>query len=148
DKRDRSRSGASGAALKLTPIEEHAAEVGERYFQYQALRDHDCRGMKPLDLLVVPRPSDETYRKYSTEVFEKGLNPDQTLSPLAADVSNTLVEYLEGIPSKNWALPAEDAIFDQLFAVWLFNNSRWMPLGIILHSDESELALARMPVQQ
>ena len=73
--------------------------------------------IKPLDLLVVPRPYDEIYRKYSTEVFEKGMKPDQTLSPLEANVANTLVEYLEGLQSKDWALPGEDAMFDQKFAV-------------------------------
>src|SRR5262249_1682850 len=85
---------------------------------------------------------------FSTDVFQKGMKPDQTLSPLAANVTNTLVEFLEGIPSKEWALPEEDAVVDQKFAVWLKNNSSWIPLGILLESDESELALARIPVQQ
>ena len=56
-----------------------------------------ARAVKPLDFPVVPRPPDEIYLKYSTEVFEKGMKPDQTLSPLETNVANTLVEYLQGL---------------------------------------------------
>jgi ABC-type transport system involved in cytochrome c biogenesis permease subunit len=147
DKNDRARSGGKGAAPKLTPIEEKATEVGERLFHYQAIRKHSGPANKPLDLLVVPRPADENYRNYSTGVFERGMKPNQTLSPLEANVANTLVEYLQGLQSKDWALPGEDAMFDQKFALWL-QDSSWIPLGVILESDESELSRAGFPLEQ
>ena len=107
DKKDRARSDGMGAAPKLTPIEEQAIEIGERFFQYQAIREHNSPATKPLDLLVVPRPFNKIYGKYSTEVFEKGMKPDQSLSRLEANVANTLVEYLQGLQSKDWALPGK-----------------------------------------
>ena len=75
---------------------------------------------------IVPRPSrstfwwsrarsTDTHRKYSTEVFQKGMKPEETLSPLEANVANTLVEYLQGLQNKDWALPGEDGVFDQKF---------------------------------
>ncbi len=148
DKKHRAHSGESAAAPKLTPMEENAIEVGERFFQYKAIRDHNSRATGPLDVLVVPRPRDEFYRKYSTESFEKGMKPDQTLSPLEANVANTLVEYLQNLDSKDWALPGEDAVFDQTFGIWLTDSSPWIPLGIILKIDESELSRAGFPLAQ
>jgi ABC-type transport system involved in cytochrome c biogenesis permease subunit len=148
DKKDRARSGGMGAAPKLTPIEEKATEVGERFFHYQAISEHNSPAIRPLDLLVVPRPFNEIYYKYSTEIFEKGMKPNQTLSPLEANVVNTLVEYLQGLQSKDWALPGEDAVFDQKFSVWLGGSSPWIPLGLILESDESELSRAGLPFEQ
>jgi ABC-type transport system involved in cytochrome c biogenesis permease subunit len=146
EKKEQARAGGL-RGRDVTTMEEHAALVGERLFHYQAIRDHNGRAVKPLDLLIVPRPNDETYRKFTTEAFQKGMKPDQTLSPLAANVTNTLVEFLDGLPSKEWALPEEDGVVDQKFAVWLGKNSSWIPLGIILESDQSELAHARITVQ-
>ncbi|HEX3447509.1 MAG TPA: ABC transporter permease, partial [Isosphaeraceae bacterium] len=148
DKKDRARSGGMGAAPKLTPIEEQAIEIGERFFQYRAIREHNSPAIKPLDLLVVPRPFNKSYGKYSTEVFEKGMEPNQSLSRLEANVANTLVEYLQGLQSKDWALPGEDPVFDQKFEAWLEGSSTWIPLGIILESDELELSRARLPFAQ
>ncbi|WP_406696183.1 cytochrome c biogenesis protein CcsA [Singulisphaera sp. Ch08] len=148
DRKDRGRSDGIAAASKLTPIEVKATEVGERLFHYQAIREHKSPAIKPLDLLVVPRPFNEAYSVYSTASFEKGMKPNQTLSPLEANVANTLVEYLQGLQSKDWALPGEDAVFDQKLAVWLAERSPWIPLGIILGSDVSELAHAGLPAEQ
>jgi hypothetical protein len=148
DKKDRARSDGTGAAPKLSLIEEQATEVGERLVHFQAIRDHNGSAIKPLDLLVVPRPFDEIYRQYSTEAFEKGIKSDQTLSPLEANVANTLVEYLQGMQSKDWALPGEDAVFDQKFTLWLGESSPWIPLGVLLVSDESELSRAGLPLEQ
>lgn len=148
DKKDRVSSDGMAVGLKLTPMEKKATEVGERFFHYKAIREHDGPAIKPLDLLVVPRPSNEFYFKYSTEIFEKGMKSNQSLSPLENNVANTLVEYLEGLQSKDWALPGEDAVFDQKFAVWLSQSSPWIPLGVILESDESELSGAGLPSAQ
>ena len=145
-KNDRARSDGIRAASKLTPIEEKAIELGERFSHYRAIREHNSPAAKPLDLRVVPRPFDDTHRKYSTKVFEKGMNPEQTLSPLEANVANTLVEYLEGLQSKDWALPGVNGAFDQKFGVWLNEHSNWMPLGIMLDSDISELSRAGWPI--
>jgi ABC-type transport system involved in cytochrome c biogenesis permease subunit len=148
DKKLRGRSGGSGDAPKLTPMEEKATEVGERFFHYKAIRDHNSLTTRGLDVRVIPRPRDEFYHKYSTECFEKGMKPEETLSPLEANVANTLVEYLQSLESKDWALPGEDAVFDQTFTVWLSNHSAWIPLGVILKSDESELSRAGLPLRQ
>jgi ABC-type transport system involved in cytochrome c biogenesis permease subunit len=75
------------------------------------------------------------------------MKPDQSLSPLEANVANVLVDYLEGVPSEQWALPGEDAMFDQKFGLWL-TDAPWMPLGVILESDNSKLALAGFPRDQ
>ncbi len=147
DKKERARTAGMGVALKLTLIEEKATEVGERFFHYKAIREHDSPASNPLALLVTPRPSNEMYLKYSTEIFEKGMKSDQSLSPLGNNVANTLVEYLEGIQSKDWALPGEDEIFDGNFLRWL-DGSPWIPLGVILESDESELSDAGLPFTQ
>ena len=55
-------------------------------------------------------------------------------------MSPALLQYLEGVPSKDWALPGEDGVFDQLFTGWLSARSFWVPLGVILKSDEPELS--------
>lgn len=145
DKVSRDGAGRMGAAPNLTPLEEKAVEVGERLVHYQALRDHTSPPAKLLDLAVAPRPFSDDYRMYSGEVFEKGMKPDQTLSPLEANVAGTLVEYLQSIPNKDWALPGEDAVFDQQFSIWLDGQSSWIPLGVILESDEAELSRAGFP---
>ncbi|MDR3622718.1 MAG: cytochrome c biogenesis protein CcsA [Paludisphaera borealis] len=148
DKKERTRSGGTGAAPQLTLIEEKATEVAERFFRYQALREHKSPATKPLDLLVISRPSTGAYGKYSTESFEKGMKPDQTLSPLETNVANTLVEFLQSLPSKEWALPGEDGMFDQKFGLWLGDRSPWLPLGVVIQSDESELSRAGLPLKQ
>lgn len=146
DKKERTRTAGTGVALKLTPIEEKATEVGERFFHYKAIREHDSPAIQPLDILVAPRPNNKRYFKYSTEIFEKGMKSNQTLSPLESNVANTLVEYLEGQHSKDWGLPGEDG-FDLKFQQWL-SGSSWIPLGVILESDESELSDAGFPSAQ
>ncbi|WP_168189293.1 cytochrome c biogenesis protein CcsA [Paludisphaera borealis] len=148
DKKDRTRFGGTGAVPELTLIEEKATELAEQFFRYQALREHKSPATKPLDLLVIPRPSAGTYAKYSAESFEKGMKPDQTLSPLEANVANTLVEFLQSLPSKEWALPGEDGMFDQKFGLWLGDRSPWLPLGVVIQSDESELSRAGLPLKQ
>ena len=146
DRKERGRSDARGDGSGLSPLEEQAAEVGERLFHFQGIRDHKTPANTPLDLLVIPRPPNDAYRSYSAEVFEKGMKPDQSLSPLEADVADALLDYLQGLPSKEWALPGEDAMFDQKYASWLPSFSRWMPLGVILQSSESELSRAGFPL--
>ncbi len=73
------------------------------------------------------------------------MKSDQSLSRLESNVANTLVEYLEGLQSKDWAVPGEDGMFDQKFTLWL-SGSSWIPLGVILESDESELSGRRVAV--
>jgi ABC-type transport system involved in cytochrome c biogenesis permease subunit len=148
DKKDRARSGGMWATPSLTPIEENATVVGERYFHYKAIRDHNGPALEPLDLLVIPRPPDEIHERYSAECFKKGMKPKETLSPLEANVADTLMEYLQGIQNKDRALPGEDGAFDQKFSVWLYRESPWIPLGIILDSDDSELSRASFPLEQ
>jgi hypothetical protein len=147
DKRDRARSGEAGASAKLTATEESALEVGERYLHYSAIRDHSGPAIKPLDLLLIPRPADEVHRMYSGEVFQKGMKPEQSLSPLEANVANTLVDFLQSLSSKEWAYPGEDAMFDQKLGMHLL-ASNWIPVGIILKSDRSELSRAAFPDEQ
>jgi Cytochrome C assembly protein len=147
-KRDRARFEGAKAVAELTPIEETAIEVAERFFHYQAIRDHKSPAIKPLDLQVVPRPAHENYSKYSTECFKKGMKPDQTLSPLEANVADALVEFLQSLPRKEWALPGEDGVFDQKFMIWLIGSSPWLPLGLVIESDESELSRAGVPIEQ
>ena len=129
----------------LKPIEEAAVQAGERFLIYRSIRDHNFTDTKPQDVMMLPRPSDETYLNYSTEAFHKGLRPDQNLSPIETDVANTLVEYLETLPSRKWALPREDGVFDQEYEVWLSRSSRWIPVGSILRSDHASLSKAGMP---
>ena len=148
DEKDRARAGGKGAGSELTPIKESVTEVGERFFHYKAIREHDGPAIKPLDFLVVPRPSHETYLQYATAIFERSMKPDQTLSPMETNVANTLVEYLQSLQGKDWALPGEDGVFDQKFALWLQSSSPWIPLGLILESPESELSCAGLPLEQ
>jgi ABC-type transport system involved in cytochrome c biogenesis permease subunit len=148
DKKDRARSSGISAAPKPSSIEENAIDVGERFSHYKAIRDHNSPAFKPPDLLVIPRPFDGIHLKYTAEIFKKGMKPNEALSPLEANVANSLTEYLQGIPSKNWALPGEDGSFDQLFTVWLERNSTWTPLGIILNSADTELSRASFPLEQ
>lgn len=145
DKKERIRSSGLESARILTPLEEKAIEVGERFFHYKAIRQHQSPAIKPLDLQVVPRPYNEKYLKYSTTVFNKGMKSNHSLSPLENDVANSLVTYLEGCQSKEWALPGEDAEFDQKFGRWLEESSPWISLGVIFDSDESELLDAGLP---
>jgi ABC-type transport system involved in cytochrome c biogenesis permease subunit len=147
DKKDRARSGGTGALI-MTSIEENATQVGERFVHYRAIRDHKSHAVKSLDVSVVPRPHADLYLTYSTEIFQKGMKPDQTLSPLEAHVAYILLEYLQGLPYKDWALPGEDGVFDQQFAQWTDDYSAWFPLGLILDSDDSELSRAGFPIEQ
>ena len=148
DRKDRIRAGGMGAAPALTRLEEQAIVVGERLVHLQALREHKNPAILHLDLELFPRPYDGDYCKYTTEAFEKGMKPDQTLSPLESNVANTLVEYLQDLPSKDWALPGEDAMFDQKYALWLIERATWLPLGIVLDTEPSELSRARLPLAQ
>ena len=147
DEKDRVRSGKLRSAPELTPIEAEAAKVIERYFHYRALSEHKSRATISLDLQIFPRPNDEVYLKFSKEAFLKGMQPDQTLTPLEGDAANAFIAFLDGLESKNWALPREDAIVDQQLVSYL-GGAAWIPLGIILRSDESELTRANVPLAQ
>ena len=147
-KQEGNRSAGEGVALKLTPIEVKVIEVAERFIHYKAIREHDSPALKSLDLLVTPRPSNGNYLIYSREVFEKGMKPNQSFSSLESNVANFLVEFLESRASRDWALPGEDAAFDLEFEFWASQKSRWIPLGVILNSDESELSKAGLPLAQ
>ena len=129
DKKEQARSKGTWANSILTTIEENAVLVGERFSHYRAIRDHKNRLVKPLDISVVPRPREEFYRKYSTEAFEKGMKPDQTLSPLEANVAYTLSEYLQGLPAKLATFQAKMVHSTRSVRNGLPDYSAWVPVG-------------------
>lgn len=139
------RDNQAGGAPELRPIEEGAVRAGERLLAYRSIRDHNFADAKSQDLMLLPRPVDGTYLGYSAEAFRKGLDPGQDLSPIETDAVNTLVEYLETLPSRKWALPGEDGIFDQEFSAWIALHSRWIPAGAVLGSDDDSLSKAGLP---
>ncbi len=130
-----------------TPLEKAAIDLAENLSHYRALRDHEGPPIRSLDLLVVPRPHGARYFAYSAKAFEKGMEPDRRLSALETDAANTLVQFYQGLPSQDWALPGEDPVFDHNYASWLPHSS-WLPLGLLLESDLPELSRLGLPEQE
>ncbi len=156
---DRARDARQrGESYAMTPEEKKVAQVGERLLQYQGFRDHNPRAIADFDLLVVPRPVNQAYLKFTGNVIKTLLDEtsrDKQPSALAMDAFHTLQSYLEDLKSiRNYVkdvrdgkqkLPGEDPKFDPGFTKWLQKKSSWVPLRIVMESDLDELASAGFP---
>jgi ABC-type transport system involved in cytochrome c biogenesis permease subunit len=147
------RSGMEDMAgtTKLSTLEDKAAEVGERLFRYMAFRDHNTtRSFPGFDIGIVPRPLNEAYLKFTAAAYEKVLKSEgrgDDLTPLEADVAHTLDNYLKDLQGKHQNLPGRDAKFDAAFKAWLRETAGWVPLRLLLESDEAELTRAGLPAK-
>jgi ABC-type transport system involved in cytochrome c biogenesis permease subunit len=143
-KNSRARRGTMGASSKLPVLEEKVSEVGQRLIHYVGIRDHNERAIESLDKLVIPRPSDAVYLKYSADAFKKAKEQQSydVLNPLELNAATTLSAYWEDLQGKDRALPGEDSKFDQRFTAWLRTGAPWIPLRLVLDSEPAELARA------
>jgi ABC-type transport system involved in cytochrome c biogenesis permease subunit len=142
--------GEMEGSRNLTDLEGKVAEVGARLFYYQAIRDHNQRGVPSLDLDVVPRPSTAEYLKFTGEAYKKDVQERGVgLTPLEQNASDTLADYLEDLQPEDRDLPGNgNAKFDERFTTWLREKSQWVPLRVLLESEDEELARAGFPAEK
>ncbi|MBX6311565.1 MAG: cytochrome c biogenesis protein CcsA [Isosphaeraceae bacterium] len=139
-----------GEAPPLSTLERKAAEVGERLLGYQAFRDRNSRGIRELDLSLMPRPVNATYLKYTTEAFQKAKEAGglEALNPVELDAVTTLLRYWRDIQKKERALPGTDAEFDKKYTTWLRGTAPWVSLRLLIDADAEELAKAGYPADK
>jgi ABC-type transport system involved in cytochrome c biogenesis permease subunit len=135
---------------KLPELEEKVAEVGARLYYYQAIRDHNERAIPNLDIDVVPRPDSASYLSFTGEAYKKDVKERGVgLTPLEQNVSDTLADYLDDLQPEDRDLPGNgNAKFDERFSHWLREKSQWVPLRVLLESEDAELAKAGFPAEK
>jgi ABC-type transport system involved in cytochrome c biogenesis permease subunit len=138
----------SGSAdLKPSDLEQAAYEAGTELSRYRQLRDLEFRGGLPFRIL--PRPSNEAHVRYSAEAFSRaqaGELKEESLSPLQTDVLMLLLsKYKEALQSKEWRVIFQNAESNERYSKWLANSAPWIPLPVLLRSDESDLTTAGFP---
>jgi ABC-type transport system involved in cytochrome c biogenesis permease subunit len=137
----------TGNDLVLSDLEQAAYDAGITLSRYRQLRDLEYRGGLPVR--VVPRPSNPEHVRYSAEQFEaiqSGKLTQDNVTPLQSDVLMLLVsKYKESLQSKEWKAIFSNADSDARYTSWLANSAPWVPVAILLKSDESELAKAGFP---
>ncbi len=137
----------TGVDLVLNDVEQAAYDAGVALSRYRQLRDLEYRGGLPIR--VVPRPSNAEHVHYSAEAFDlvrSGKIRESDLSPLQTDVLMLLVgKYKESLQSKEWRVVFTTPEADARYSGWLANSSPWVPLPILIRSDEAELVKAGFP---
>ena len=136
----------TGADLVLTDIEQAGYDAGIALSRYRQLRDLEFRGGLPIR--VVPRPHGEGSVRFAGETV-RSLDPGKTdeaaMSPLGLDMLNDLAKFKENTQAKDWAIPGENPANDARYTDWLANTAAWVPLPILIKSDEAELVKAGYP---
>ena len=69
----------------------------------------------------------------------------RNLSPFEFDVLKSLDTYWNAIPRDQRKDPAQDAAFDEKFALWLRESSAWVPLKVLIKANPDDLAAAGYP---
>ena len=129
--------------------------LGERLLRYQGFRDGNTLKARSLDIPIVPRPLSQPYLDYTAKVLStvmaRGGSPE-AIPDLDLDVTATLASYLQDIQSVSGYMadlrdgkqkpPGQDPQFDKAFTKWLRETSSWVPLRVLLSSDDDSLAAA------
>jgi ABC-type transport system involved in cytochrome c biogenesis permease subunit len=133
------------SAQKLTESERRALDVGRRLMSYQAFSGEQARSAGVLR--VMPRPSSPKALGYLGTVVKKAKESQdpRSLSALEIDMANALGTYWNAIPIDQRKDPGVDAAFDEKFALWLRENSAWVPLKVLLKAPPEELVAAGYP---
>lgn len=77
-----------------TPIEQKAIDLGERLVQFQSYRDGNDLAIREFEILIVPRPINETYLKYTGDVVETLLAMREMRRHLAVYDALSMGEFL------------------------------------------------------
>jgi ABC-type transport system involved in cytochrome c biogenesis permease subunit len=149
-------AGEMGGERPLSPLEKKVAEVGGRLATYQTTRDHHSELFPKLEIAAAPHPSNAAYLKYAGAAFEKvramraphATGPEE-LSPIEQDAFVMIASYLTDLQPEDHGVPGTgDAKFDERFARWLKEKAAWVPLPILLNTDEAELTKAGFPADK
>ncbi len=137
----------TGNDLVLSDLEQAAYDAGVTLSRYRQLRDLEYRGGLPIR--VVPRPSNEEHIRYSASRSRRHSRGSHTGERDAAPERRADVAGLEvqGDHSsrRSGAIFGETRSRTTRYAAWLANASPWVPVAILLKSDESELTKAGFP---
>ena len=135
----------TGSDLVLTDIEQAGYDAGIALSRYRQLRDLEFRGGLPIR--IVPRPSGpEAVRYAGAAVQEIRQGKDEhAMSPLALDMLNDLAKFKENTQNKDWAIPGERPANDARYTAWLADTAAWVPLPVLIKTDEPDLAKAGYP---
>lgn len=138
---------------KLTELEQHVIEVGDRLIHYRNIQGDNERMLSPIDQFL-PRPSSREFIQYAGKVYRKLTDPESrahgpaSLSSLEEDTAFALKGFMTSIQAKDRKEPGTSDEFDGEFTTWLGEDSEWMPLRVVLETDPADLAAAGFPQDQ
>ena len=135
-------------AERPSELERRGVEVARRLMTYQAYSGErlSTAGV----ILILPRPSDEKYLKFTAKAYKDAFEKKSTdhLAPMELDAFSALATYWNLIPRDDHKTPGEDSRADAKFSEWLRDSSTWVPLKTFLKAKPESLAEAGYPEER